>query len=72
MFVESVSLNHLINFQTSPFPKRLVITHTKTIYLCQNLRNIHIGFFFFKSIFLSNVLRHNKQRGTFMIYYNVS
>lgn len=27
---------------------------------------------FFKSIFLSNVLRHNKQRGTFMIYYNVS
>lgn len=46
MFVESVFLNHLINFQTSPFPKRLVITHTKTIYLCQNLRNIHIGLFF--------------------------
>lgn len=45
MFVESVFLNHLINFQTSPFPKRLVITHTKTIYLCQNLRNIHIGVF---------------------------
>lgn len=38
MFVESVFLNHLINFQTSPFPKRLVITHTKTIYLCQKLK----------------------------------